>query len=170
MASTEKALGQALCLGLKAYSLASLQALSLRTSLVCNRKEKLNMNIKDLVGYQLVSINDNAIVVRKGDSEYTIQINEDYGDCCGYNEINTKLLVSEDELVRNPIITNVEMEIDSSDASDGWGNSAKITFFGEVKPIAEMDSFSSSGSGWGYGACVTIVCEALEMNEVVTSW
>ena len=124
------------------------------------------MNIKNLVGYQLVSINDNAIVVRKGDSEYTLQINEDYGDCCGYNEFSTKLLVSEDELARNPIITNVEVENDSS----GWGNSAKVTFFGEVKALAELDSFSSSGSGWCYGACVTIVCDKLKLDETITSW
>lgn len=128
------------------------------------------MNIKDLVGYQLVSINDSAITVRKGDTEYTLHINEDYGDCCGYNEISTKLLVSEDELARNPIITNVEVESDSSDESSGCGDSAKITFFGEMKALAELDSFSSSGSGWGYGACVTVECESLELYNTITSW
>lgn len=130
------------------------------------------MELKDLVGYQLVSIDDVKIVVRKGNSEYTLCINEDYGDCCGYNEFSTKLLVSEDELVRNPIITNVEVEETIARREENWfdGQGAKITFFGEVKPIAELDSFSSSGSGWCYGACVTIVCEALEMDETITSW
>lgn len=126
------------------------------------------MNIKDLVGYQLVSINDNCIVVRKGNSEYTLNIDEDYGDCCGYNDINTKLLVSENELARNPVITNVEVEDTCSDSS--YGDGTKITFFGEVKPIAELDSFSSSGSGWCYGACVTIVCNELKLDETITSW
>ena len=124
------------------------------------------MNIKDLVGYQLVSINDNEIVVKKGTSVHTLRINYWGGDCCGYNEIDTKLFISEDELARNPIITNVD--IDGSGC--GYSDSAKITFFGEVKALAELNSLSSSESGWQYGACVTIICDSLNLEEVITEW
>ena len=125
------------------------------------------MTCKDLIGYQLVSINDDKIVVRKGNNEYILNIVEDYGDCCGYNEITTKLLISETELNRNPIITNVEITEDSDDYA---GMSGRIAFFGEYKPLAVVDTYSSSGSGWCYGACVWVRCDALEINDTVSSW
>ncbi len=124
------------------------------------------MTLKDLIGYQLISIDDIKIVVRKGNSTYELLIDEDYGGCCGYNELNTKLFMSEDELARNPIITNVSMK----DTDDECGNGAKITFYGEAKALAELNSYSSSGSGWCYGACVTVKCKALDMDEIITSW
>jgi hypothetical protein len=124
------------------------------------------MKLKDLIGYQLVSINQEKIIVRKGDKEYTLFITEDYGGCCGYNEINTNLLVSETELANNPIITNVE-----TDGEDyGNGDRAKLTIFGVYKPLAVVESHSSSGSGWRYGACVSIICDALKIEETLTEW
>lgn len=125
------------------------------------------MTCKDLIGYRLVSIDDNKIVVRKGITKYVLNIKEDSGDCCGYNEITTKLLISEKELKRNPIITNVEMTEENSDYD---GMSGRIAFFGEYKPMAVVDAYSSSGSGWCYGACVWVQCDALEINEEVSSW
>lgn len=125
------------------------------------------MTCKDLIGYQLVFIDDENIVVRKDNTEYVLNIKEDSGDCCGYNEITTKLLISETELNRNPIITNVEID----EVEDEWeGMNVKLTFFGEYKPIAIVDTFSSSGSGWCYGACVSINCEVLGINEILSSW
>ena len=125
------------------------------------------MTCKDLIGYQLVSIDNEKIVVRKDGTEYILHIKEDYGDCCGYNEITTKLLISETELNRNPIITNVEITKENDDYD---GMSGKIAFFGEYKPMAVLDTYSSSRSGWCYGACVWVDCEALEINEEVSSW
>ena len=124
------------------------------------------MTCKDLVGYALVSICDTHIVVRKGDTEYILDIVDDPGDCCGYNEINTKLFVSETELGLNPIITNVGMNDDGSYD----GDRCELTFFGGYKPLAIVDAFSSSGSGWCYGACVTISCDALKLNETLSSY
>lgn len=126
------------------------------------------MKLKNLVGYQLMSINDDAIIVKNRETGHihVLGIEDWYGDCCGFNEIETKLLVSEDELTRNPIITNVVTE----SKSGGCSERAKITFFGEVKALAELNSRSSSGSGWQYGACVTVVCKSLNMDEVITSW
>lgn len=125
------------------------------------------MTCKDLIGYQLVSIDDSRIVVRKDNTEYILNIEEDYGDCCGYNEIATKLLISDTELNRNPIITNVEM---TEGEGDYGGMSGKLTFFGEYKPMAVVDTYSSSGSGWCYGACVSIHCDVLGINDELSSW
>ena len=125
------------------------------------------MTCKDLIGYQLVSIDDTKIVVRKDNTEYVLNIEEDYGGCCGYNEIATKLLISDTELNRNPIITNVEM---TEEEDDYDGMSGKLTFFGEYKPMAVVDTYSSSGSGWCYGACVSIHCDVLGINDELSSW
>ena len=124
------------------------------------------MKLKDLIGYQLVSINSEEIVVRKDDKEYTLYIIDDEGGCCGYNDITTELLIDNAEVKRNPIITNVE--IDEYEQDDG--SKAKLTFFGEYKPIAVVDTYSSSGSGWCYGACVTIECEILGINDTLSAW
>lgn len=124
------------------------------------------MICEDLIGYQLVSINDGQIVVQKDNKKYYLNIDDYSGDCCGYNEITTNLLISETELNRNPVITNVEMTSDE----EGEGMSARLTFFGEYKPMAIVDTYSSSGSGWGYGAYVSIVCDALGINEEMSYW
>ena len=124
------------------------------------------MTCKDLIGYQLISINPQTIVVKKDDKEYTLYINEDYGDCCGYNDITTELFISDTDLKRNPIITNVIMD----ENYEGDGSSGKLIFFGEYKPIAAVNTYSSSGSGWCYGACVTVECEMLEIDDVISSW
>lgn len=125
------------------------------------------MTCKDLIGYQLVSIDDEHIVVRKDNATYVLDILEDGGDCCGFNEITAKLLVSEMELNRNPVITNVEM---TEEEAEWDGMNGKLTFFGEYKPIAVVDTLSSSGSGWCYGACVSISCKVLGINETLSNW
>ena len=76
------------------------------------------------------------------------------------------MLISETELHRNPVITNVEV----IDRDDDYGAKGMIAFFGEYKPMAVVDTYSSSGSGWQYGACVWVECDALEINETVSSW
>ena len=125
------------------------------------------MTCKDLIGYQLVSINDEEIIVRKDGKEFTLCIYEDYGDCCGYNDITTELFISNEELKRNPIITNVEME-EIEDEEDG--SRGRLTFLGEYNPIASVNSYSSSGSGWSYGACVTVECKMLGIDDTLSSW
>lgn len=124
------------------------------------------MKLNDLVGFQLVNINRTEIIVEKDDVTYKLAIKGDSGDCCGYNDIDTTLLISEDELSRNPVITNIELE-----DSDGYSESkCKVTFYGEYKPMAVIDSLSSSGSGWCYGACVTSECKALDLDCTITAW
>ena len=88
---------------------------------------------------------------------------DDSGDCCGFNEIETTLLIDKNS---TPIITNTEYINDE----EGDGERCILTLLGESKPIAEIDTYSSSGSGWGYGACVKLVCNELNINVMLSSW
>jgi hypothetical protein len=124
------------------------------------------MTTKDLVGFQIVSIDDSKVVVRKDNKTYELLIKEYDCGCCGYNVLETKLLISDDELNKNPIITRVERKCHEGDHD---GECCKITFFGSSKPLASIDSESNSGSGWCYGASVSLVCKALELDETLTS-
>lgn len=126
------------------------------------------MRVVDLVGYQLVSINETEIVVKQNRKVFTLHIKEDEGDCCGYNDIETSLFIDKEDLTRNPVITKVEMSLEDNDDWDG--QKCKITFFGESKPIAELNTHSSSGSGWCYGACVSLICDDIELNETLSAW
>ena len=120
--------------------------------------------LEQLIGAELIEINNNHIVVSKDNERYEITIDDDYGDCCGYNEIETYLLVSKNS---RPVITSVKIE----DTSGGReADETRVTFFGESKPIATIDSLSSSGSGWGYGATVTLICNKLHINQILSSW
>lgn len=132
------------------------------------------MNIKDLVGYQLADINENGIIVKKNGRKFIIKVDKTADDrnCCDYNEIKTKLFIDRKEMFRNPVITNIEIS-DNDDLAHETrcgGDAKTITFFGESKPLAEFNSLSSSGSGWEYGATVKLVCEDLQIDEIVTEW
>jgi len=122
--------------------------------------------LEQLIGAELIEITPQHIIVDKDGERYEINIDDDGGDCCGYNEIETHLLVSEHS---RPVITSVKVD-DESSACGGWGDAARLTFFGESKPIAEIESLSSSGSGWGYGATVTLICDPLHINHILSSW
>lgn len=87
------------------------------------------------------------------------------GDCCGYADFETKLLYSPNDL-RNPIITNVTKEDERGYDTD----SSLVTFYGESKPLAPIESNAGSGSGWSYGAYVTLTCSALDIDEDLAYW
>lgn len=125
------------------------------------------MEIQDLIGCQLLSIDNQNIVVKKGDKVHVLHIQEDEGGCCGFNDIETSLFVSSEELNRNPVITNVSVLRDDYDCDE---ETCKVTFFGELKELAEVKTLSSSGSGWCYGATVSLVCNELGLNETLSSW
>lgn len=120
-----------------------------------------------LIGSKLISFdNDGFSVILPNGEQRDFAFDEDYGDCCGYNELSTELLISADELSNNPIITNIE----KTDTSECDEDSVKIAFFGECKKIAEVNSLSSSGSGWCYGACVWVTCKQTNEKETITSY
>lgn len=123
-----------------------------------------------LIGMQLVSWEDatKTLIVQKGEERFKLVFDDsDEGDCCGYNEFFVELTASDDELKRNPVITNVSAERSGEDEDC---DSLEITFLGESKKIMTISSVSGSGSGWCYGAIVTVKCEALAIDETVTGW
>lgn len=122
--------------------------------------------LDELFGAQILNIDtDNskfAVKLKSGEIR-NYEIIEDEGDCCGFNRFGI-LVIDSDEVNKNPIITNIESEI--GDVEDA--NSLKLTFFGEHKAIAEINSLSSSGSGWCYGACVTLKCRETGEGKILT--
>lgn len=133
------------------------------------KDEKSNSEIKmlnGLVGASLVELNERRFVVNKDDMLICFTFEEDSGSCCGFNEITTNLFISKEELHRNPIITSIETER----GADNHEDRLVITLFGEQKQLAEIESISSSGSGWNYGATVTLRCLKTNEEEILTSW
>lgn len=124
------------------------------------------MKLKDLVGYQLVSIDDAKIIVKKGNRKYEIVIMDDPGGCCGYNDIKTELYFDKEDSKRNPVIIDVDEKFDGGN----FDTSCSITFIGEYGNLGKIDSLSSSGSGWCYGATVTLISDKLGIKEIISSW
>lgn len=120
-----------------------------------------------LIGCQLISVDDEHIVLKSKDGELvTLFIVEDEGDCCGYTEVTTRLLVDELDVKDNPIITSVEC-IDKDCDSHA---TCKITLFGLNKPMAEIEATAGSGSGWMYGACVKLLCKKMDIKCDIVCW
>lgn len=96
-----------------------------------------------LIGAQIIKTTRDSFTVKmpNGDTR-TFVVVEDEGDCCGYNDWELKIF--KDNIERNPVITKVEWEEQELGGSD----TAKITLFGEYEPLVNLDSESSSGSGW----------------------
>jgi hypothetical protein len=121
-----------------------------------------------LLGAQLREFNDRQFTVKDKFGEIrTFVFEEDEGGCCGFNELVNKLLISSDDLSRNPVITKIEARTTNEYSEE---DHVIITLFGEAKKLAEIDSLSSSGSGWCYGACVTLRCVQTDESECITCW
>lgn len=121
--------------------------------------------LENLIGAQILTVNDDSIEVKLGDKVFKLEIISYDGDCCGYSDFATNLLYSENDF-RNPIVTNVSLE----SGGDSYGDSSVITFYGESKPLATIESSAGSGSGWNYGAFVSLRCKALDIDEDLASW
>lgn len=121
--------------------------------------------LENLIGAKLIDLDDNCLVVEKDNIRYHIKLEEDPGDCCGFNEIETTLLIDKNN---SPIIINTERTTDKDEYGDG--EKCVLTLFGESKPIAEINTYSSSGSGWQYCACVKLVCDILDIDVMLSSW
>jgi hypothetical protein len=119
-----------------------------------------------LVGAKLVAADNTGFeVVASNNKRYRFNFEEYEGDCCGYNTINSCLLIG-DEIEQNPIITKVE----HMTTDDEYSQRCKITFFGMSKPIYTAAIESGSGSGWCYGATVKLTCKEDGFDEILTSW
>lgn len=117
-----------------------------------------------LIGARLLSMDDSGFSVQMTNGEVrNYEFCECEGDCCGFNEFSAKLLISGENM---PAITSVKTE-----ERDLYDTDCKvITFFGLDKKLAEIDSPSSSGSGWNYGATVWVKCKETGETETITSW
>lgn len=123
----------------------------------------------NLIGARLVSINNDGFSVRleNGDMRH-FEFEEDPGDCCGFSNVYTKLLIDEKDLANAPAITNVEIQEDDGETTDE--DSLRVTLFGVNRTLATIDSVSSSGSGWCYGSTMTVRCKETGQEEVITAW
>lgn len=124
------------------------------------------------IGAQLVHIDDTIITVRKNGKKYKIEFEVNEGDCCGYADIVSNLYYDMSDTSRNPIVTNIQVAYDEDvkgfDDYDGFGdNRIKITLLGEYAPLVDISAIAGSGSGWDYGACVTLVCKKLKIRESI---
>lgn len=126
--------------------------------------------LEKLVGYRLIEIDNYGFKVKKDNDIKTFEFEEDYGGCCGYTEVTTKLLISKDELANNPIITEVNYANPQKMCSYDKCDKIVITFMGESRPIAEINSESGSGSGCCYGAHVWVTCKETIETETLTEW
>lgn len=127
------------------------------------------MQLNDLVGFKLVGLDETGFTIQKGDVSLFVRFDRSDGDCCGFTELETKLLVKEGV---EPVITAIECE-DVPCEYDGVkvdGEKVVVRFFGMDKLIAEVEALASSGSGWCYGACVGVVCDAIGLKECIASW
>jgi hypothetical protein len=121
----------------------------------------------ELIGAQLISFGKDKFKVKTAKGKVkTFVLDEDEGDCCGYNEVVSTLLISKKELANNPIITDIKETDDEEDD----GNRHILTLVGVSKPLAEINSYSSSGSGWCYGACVTLECKETRLSKILSHW
>lgn len=121
--------------------------------------------MEKLIGAQILTVNEYSIEVKLGENIFKLEIDSDGGDCCGYADFTTNLLYTEND-ERNPVITNVSRE----DGKEEEGDSSVITFYGESKALVTIESEAGSGSGWNYGAVVTLRCKALDIEEYLASW
>lgn len=122
--------------------------------------------LEKLIGAQILTVNEDSIEVKLGENIFKLKIESGGGGCCGYASFTTNLLYSENDF-RNPIITNVSLD---NEENSYEGDSSVITFYGESKALATIESEAGSGSGWNYGAFVTLRCKALDIDEDLASW
>lgn len=128
--------------------------------------KRYEKGLEDLVGFQLIDLTEDKILVRSPEGKvYTLFIEDDEGDCCGFNEIQSTLRIKKNSK-KNPIITKINIK----QSEEGEGEQCQVTFYGDSKILGLIDTYSSSGSGWSYGANVTVRCSPLSLLEVLSSW
>lgn len=124
-----------------------------------------------LIGAQVLAVTEDSITVSINDEEFVLEVHTYHGDCCGFAEADVKpltdvLKVSQENTSSNPVITDIKTNNDFDDCSD----QIEITFFGESQELFEITGEAGSGSGWAYGATVSIVCDKLQLDEVIVEY
>ena len=121
------------------------------------------MSLNCLLGSKLISISEDEMLIENCEGQTTVIKIIQEGDCCGFNEVIATLLINEND---RPVITKLEEVYEDKDDE----SVCRITLFGGYKAIAVLETLSSSGSGWKYGACVTLKCKSPHIDEQLTCW
>lgn len=121
--------------------------------------------LKELLGSQILSIDETSITVELLGRKYILELDSDNGGCCGYADFTTTMLYSEND-INNPIITDIKFLNNDDHSCD----TSIITFYGSNKELANIESEAGSDSGWSYGACVSIRCKDLNIDERLADW
>lgn len=124
-----------------------------------------------LIGAQVLAVTEDSITVSIDGEEFVLEISTYQGGCCGYAETEIKplvdiLKVSQENTSSNPVITDIKTITEHGSYSD----KIEITFFGESQELFEITGEAGSGSGWGYGATASIVCDKLQLDEVIVEY
>ena len=127
------------------------------------RNIKLEKVLKKLIGYKLMELDDEHLVVSNDIKTYVLNIQRDEGDYDGYNDIMTD---SYKEI--KPVITNIE--VGTKEEENWFGEMTAITFYGVNGVIAKIYTLSSSDSGCRYGAHISISGKELKIKGVISKW
>ena len=124
-----------------------------------------------LIGAQVLAVTNDGITVLINEKEFFLEIHTDDGDCCGFayaqiTALSDTLKVYHEDTTNNPVITDIK----AVHSGDGSSETVEITFFGESKELFEISGEAGSGSGWNYGATVSIVCSKLDLDEEIVGY
>lgn len=115
-----------------------------------------------LIGSRLISLDNDRMVVEKDGKTYNLDFVLYQGGCiCSYANITNTLLYDVNSET-NPVITKVEVNDEDKEADE---REITVTLFGMNKAIATIEAEAGSGSGWYYGACVTVECKDLDIDD-----
>ena len=122
--------------------------------------------IDNLVGSQIIDMCEKSITVKTKNGQ-TLQFDFicEQGDCCGYAEIKNTLYFKPDDN-NNPVITNLVMRTEEKDCC----KEVILILFGEYKALADYRFECGSGSGWCYGATISVACKIVPDVEELCSW
>lgn len=124
------------------------------------------MELNKLIGFKLLNVDEYGMTIEKNCVQLHVDFIQSYGDCCGYTGINTLYIGSNSE----PQITNVELVAEDQGDMYFDGQAVLLTFFGINGKLAEVHAHASSGSGCQYGACVTVKCDAIKLEQIIAEW
>lgn len=124
-------------------------------------------DLKELIGFELVSLDNKKMTVAKDGRTYTFEFITDGGELecngCSWAEISTKLYI--DDNIK-PVITNIKEEHEFAYSAY---HEVKITLFGIMKPLAEINASTGNSYDWYYGETVEVVCKELDYSEILSA-